>query len=1521
VKRIEQEKPQEKEVKEFHKGAQDRATQEEITILDLTEKEVARYELWLKAYSRKEAQWSKKEKALREFNHEISRTIAARHIYLISDCSSPYQRLKSLKKHLCPSTSERHYQLRAHYQGLLHAPKRSNLDSWFEDWLETTRLMKEAALPEVSGNRAQEDFIQAVRSLDDSWSTYQLTELVRKDQMEMEYTGISDLVAEYRSYYRRIRPVASSLGSFATLGIADQSQNKQQSKGAQEISQSHDASSKSSSTQREKRGTKCLCGDQHKFQDCPYINPAQRQAGWHPDQQIVRRFDELRTEQSGKASALKRVERQLKDRAQGGLQDDGKPQSSLSTSSYAVLQTAITKTGSISDSEPPLINRWILDPGSNAHVANSKSFNWTTTAQARRGECVYAGGQLLQIEEWGEVELCVETPSGRQPFKLTYVAYIPGFFTSVLGLSRCRSRDIHFDSGRNCLYQRDRSNPVCYLEYADGHWLIDADSSVRPSPKALMAATAGYRSKPSYAEKKPVKLSNDQAHRLLGHASYEAVSHLAQSADGVEISQEPGKSWKECEVCIETKLHKLISRRPAQSVAARPFYRIAIDLIQLQERGEQCYNGDLWLLHAVDQSTRWHEGVCLPDKSAPTLRQAVRRLIAKMQRQFNQVVVVIRLDSERGYSALYELLKELGILIEARAPYTEEQNGMIERAGATIITRARAIRIDARLPKEVSNECVMTAIYLLNRTPIKALTWRTPFEAVYGYPPSLAHLHEIGSRAYTLNRALKRADKLESRVLIGQLVGYDSTNIYRIWMPTLSRVIRTRDVVFISPGLKDYPQDRELRRLATVLDIEDIPEAEDIDQAPMISAQASAPLSRIQEDDQAENQPLSQLDQSKETDQALPTPEATPEPDQSSGGDDHDQDQDQDQDEYVMPRGWQPISQDQEIPDRVINNAPRREEVSSQVDQNNIITEGRRTRRLPGAYATSFMDVIRSSESDELSVGGRRLHRDQLPPPPKRWKELEEHIFYQDFLQAAEQELDSCFTKGCFAHTSRKEQEILEEILPLMWIFTYKFDEDGYLYKFKARLVVRGDLQDDWGETYAATLAARVFRLLIALAAAFDLHAYQYDVLNAFLNAPLTRRLYIRTPEGFRSDLGELLELKRALYGLKDAPLLWYEHLKSTLIQLGLRPVDGVQCLFTNDRLIVFFYVDDIVVLVHPSYLSYHRQFEQKLKSKYEIRALGELSWFLGIRVIRNREKRRIWLIQDSFIDKVTSKFDVKISKRPPPTPISDEDQLQPSNEPPNSHRTKLYQQLVGSLGYISICTRPDVARAHSVLARHLQNPSQKHLSSVYQVWRYLLGSRHLAISASGETPQNSHYLTKPQAVDQADEIFYGASDAAFADHPERRSSQGYLFNLYGLPIDWKATVQRSVTKSTTEAELLALSHAGSELIWWNQLFKQIRFSLEIRPTLYCDNRQTVGIINRTESKMNTRIRHVDTHQMWLRQEAAAGHIQVSWLGTSQMPADGLTKSLPRQKHDTFVEQLGLVEISNILQGKETSTY
>jgi hypothetical protein len=114
------------------------------------------------------------------------------------------------------------------------------------------------------------------------------------------------------------------------------------------------------------------------------------------------------------------------------------------------------------------------------------------------------------------------------------------------------------------------------------------------------------------------------------------------------------------------------------------------------------------------------------------------------------------------------------------------------------------------------------------------------------------------------------------------------------------------------------------------------------------------------------------------------------------------------------------------------------------------------------------------------------------------------------------------------------------------------------------------------------------------------------------------------------------------------------------------------------------------------------------------------------------------------------------------------------------------------------------------------------------------------------------------------------------------------------------------VTKSSTEAELLSLSHATSELLWWKRFFTEIRLKFDKEPAMYCDNRQTLRIIKKEAAKLDTKLRHVDIHQHWLRQEYEEGRIKFDWLPTKDMPADGLTKLLPPYKHEAFVRQLNL---------------
>ena len=174
----------------------------------------------------------------------------------------------------------------------------------------------------------------------------------------------------------------------------------------------------------------------------------------------------------------------------------------------------------------------------------------------------------------------------------------------------------------------------------------------------------------------------------------------------------------------------------------------------------------------------------------------------------------------------------------------------------------------------------------------------------------------------------------------------------------------------------------------------------------------------------------------------------------------------------------------------------------------------------------------------------------------------------------------------------------------------------------------------------------------MAIAAYFNLDIYQFDAINAFCNALIDELIYIRYPDGFQVP-GSCLKLLKALYGMPRSALLWYNKLFSLLTKLGLKPVLDTNCLFSNDKLIIFFYVDDIVILYHPSNISAYHEFREKLLDAYKMREMGELKWFLGIRIVRDRALRKIWLCQDSYITKICNKYRNKErTNKTPLTPI-----------------------------------------------------------------------------------------------------------------------------------------------------------------------------------------------------------------------------------------------------------------------------
>ena len=616
----------------------------------------------------------------------------------------------------------------------------------------------------------------------------------------------------------------------------------------------------------------------------------------------------------------------------------------------------------------------------------------------------------------------------------------------------------------------------------------------------------------------------------------------------------------------------------------------------------------------------------------------------------------------------------------------------------------------------------------------------------------------------------------------------------------------------------------------------------------------------------------------------------------------------------------------------ILTAAHRSGEISANFDTSNIITEGvKRNRVRKQAYAAELdavsMNMISAFHSSFSALSGAasyyeglpelienrkstssqtspstRLHRDNMPPEPDGYRAMLKHPHAPGFLKAISIEIEKLKSMGTWLEVDYDHATTHnKKPIPTRWVFKYKFDDQGFLLKYRARLCARGDLQKITTDTYAATLAARIFRALMALVAAFDLETRQLDAINAFANSPIDEPTYCKMLEGFEAKSinaeHKLLLLRRALYGLKQSPALWYKSLSTTLIQLGLEPISGADCLFTNQHMLVFFFIDDIILIYSKKDREHVNNFKAQLLQTYEMRRLSKLEWFLGIHITRDRTNQRLWLSQASYIDKLINKFNVSPKRRiktPLPLESTTRNTLKAS---PND--IYLYQQKVGSINFAATVTRPDAAHAASMLSEHLTNPSERHLQLAHRVLDYLACTKNYAIEFDAQ-------------IESPKTIFCPSSDASYADDPDtRRSTQGYVFTLYKGPIDWKATKQRTVTTSTTEAELLALTLAGRETIWWKRFFEAIDFDPGHHIAIQCDNTQTIRILSLENPRLATKLRHVDIYQHWLRQEVQNKRIAVKWTPSAETLADGFTKALSTERHSVFVRLLGMVNLSN----------
>ena len=948
-----------------------------------------------------------------------------------------------------------------------------------------------------------------------------------------------------------------------------------------------------------------------------------------------------------------------------------------------------------------------------------------------------------------------------------------------------------------------------------------------------IATASNYRGmyKLDTCENANVTIATDSVslwHRRLGHLNIKSMNCLRNKKVGIDYVLESSNAT--CIPCIQGKLAK----KPFKKSKSRSHN--ILDLIHSDLCGPMSthsFGGALYLLTFTDDISRKTFGYFLKTKSEVFSKFIDFKHL--VENQTGRKIKVLRSDNGREYvnGSMSTFLRENGIIHQTTVPYNPQQNGVAERVNRTIFEKARAMLFDAKLPKAYWAEAVNTAIYLKNHSPTQSLKNRIPEEIWTGKQVNLSHLRVFGCEAHVLIPKEKRT-KLEPKTQTCKFVGYATESKgYRLINPNNPKaIIIARDVVFIENSVSNYPPIPNPSYTdiltPTLIDIE-VPATQDVQLEEPIPSISSGESSSASSPTHAEP-----LQSSSDESPQVPTVEP---------------------DLFIDAMEEPPMEPLTSHPESEVGSIPERRYPT-------------RERKPP----VRFGDSVNLSTTDN---------------EPETYKQAIKDPHHEEWSSAMQSEYNSLLKHGTWDLVDRPTDR---KIIKNKWVYKIKRNTNGEIVKYKARLVAKGFTQVqgvDYGETFSPVARLSSVRIMLAFAVQLNVQLDHLDVETAFLNGDLDEEIYMEQPEGFQIDgKNKVCRLKKSLYGLKQAPRQWNLKVSEALNKLSLTQAQNEHCLYYrregNDLLVVAVFVDDFFIMCTNE--SMKNCFKEELKKLFTIKDLGPLKDCLGMRV--TQKDGQITVDQTKYIENLIEKFNM-IDAIPVTTPMETGTRLViPDKEEEKPDLP--YQQLIGSLMYVAIGTRPDISFAVSYLSQFNAHYGEGHWKAAKRVLRYLKYSKDLKLTFS----KNS-----------GEKYPVGYADADYGSSPvDRRSYTGYTFKLCGASISWESRKQRTPALSTTEAEYMALTAASKEAIYLRNLIQEV-FGIIHPITIYNDNQSSLKLIR--NNTYHSRTKHIDIKHHFIRQLSQSDFI-FQYIPTNEMTADILTKPLTRIKHSRFTILLGL---------------
>lgn len=912
------------------------------------------------------------------------------------------------------------------------------------------------------------------------------------------------------------------------------------------------------------------------------------------------------------------------------------------------------------------------------------------------------------------------------------------------------------------------------------------------------------------------------------------LSHISEKGLNCLAKKDvlPGLKSAELEKCS----HCMAGKQTRVSFKKHPSSRKSelLELVHSDVCGPlkvKSFSGALYFVTFIDDCSRKLWVYAL--KTKDQVLEKFKEFHVMVERQSGKKLKCIRTDNGGEYCGPFDVYcKQHGIRHEKTPPKTPQLNGLAERMNRTLIERVRCMLSEAKLPKHFWGEALYTAMHVINLSPAAALNAEVPDKIWFGKNVRYDHLRVFGCKAYVHVPKDERS-KLDAKTRQCIFIGYGQDEFgYKLFDPVEKKAVRSRDVKF----MEDQTIEDIDKMEKTTPEIDN--GLSDVDPVRMPTHDLDTAENNVQNDEQHGDVGDQQL------------------------GDDFDVPNDDAEEEHEM-------SQDEDLGD-----AP--EPPQAQV--------WRSTRQRKPSTRYPSDDYVTLTDGGEPECYDEAMESDEK----KKW------------LDAMQDEMKSLHDNHTFDLVKLpKGKKALEN----RWIFRVKQESNSTSPRYKARLVVRGFRQRkgvDFNEIFSPVVKMSSIRTVLSLAATLDLEVEQMDVKTAFLHGDLEEEIYMKQPDGFlvKGKEDYVCRLRKSLYGLKQAPRQWYKKFESVMCEQGYRKTTSDHCVFVkkfadDDFIILLLYVDDMLIV--GKNISMIDRLKKQLGESFAMKDMGAAKQILGIRIMRDRNKKKLWLSQEHYVERVLQRFQMENAKAVS-TPLATHFKLStsqsPTNEAEKSDMQRVpYASAVGSLMYAMVCTRPDIAHAVGTVSRFLSNPGREHWNAVKWILRYLRGTTSLRLCFGGD---------KPTLVGYTDSDMAGDIDS-------RKSTSGYLIKLAGGAVAWQSRLQRCVALSTTEAEFIAITEACKELLWLRKFLQELGF-VQDKYLLFCDSQSAIHLGK--NSTFHSRSKHIDVRYHWIRDVLDAGLLELAKVHTDDNGADMMTKALPRSKFETCCEIAGLAVTS-----------